>query len=334
MSRAAASRPGLGRRRLPIHCQPMKPITMNDNQGVYTSQRQVEPALQRHVLREPVVVLSDLHLNRSDSWKERLDQLRRLWAGAATVVFNGDTLDWFTAADTGKGEEILAYLRRLCGEDGTRPILLAGNSDNGIAPDRHVFLGGGGVLVTHGDVLFPGISPWRARSQDLLAIRRRVLREMTASRRATLEGQLASASRTMSTLRQETLEGIEDLSELREAPWWRENPAGLVALLRTWWVTPKMAVRFLAEFAPQARAIVIGHTHRSGVWERDGRTVINTGSFARAAKPLTVWVSGDTLTARTVTKERDGLRPGRAVASFSVQQSGRCSPAQLGIDAT
>ena len=312
----------------------MKPIGMNDNQGVYASQGQGEPALQRRVLREPVVVLSDLHLNRSDSWKERLDELRPLWAGAATVVFNGDTLDWFTATDTPKSEEILDYLRRLCEEDGTRPMLLAGNSDNSIVPDRHVFLGGGGVLVTHGDVLFPGISPWRARSKDLLAIRRRVLREMTASRRATLEGQLASASRTMSTLRQETLEGIEDLSELREAPWWRENPAGLVALLRTWWVTPKMAVRFLAEFAPQASVIVIGHTHRSGVWERDGRTVINTGSFARAAKPLTVWVSGDTLTARTVIKDSSGLRPGKALTSFKVTHADWRAPVQVHVEAT
>ena len=115
----------------------MKPIGMNDNQGVYASQGQVEPVLQRRVLREPVVVLSDLHLNRSDSWKERLDQFRGLWAGAATVVFNGDTLDWFTATDADKSQEILDYLRHLCGEDGARAVLLAGNSDNGIVPDRH-----------------------------------------------------------------------------------------------------------------------------------------------------------------------------------------------------
>lgn len=312
----------------------MKPITMNDNQGVYASQGQAEPAVQRRVLREPVVVLSDLHLNRSDSWKERLDQFRRLWAGAATVVFNGDTLDWFTAADTGKGEEILDYLRYLCAEDSTRPILLAGNSDDSITMNRHVFLGGGDVLVTHGDAIFPGISPWRARSKDLLAIRRRVLREMTASRRATLEGQLISASRTMSTLRDQTMGDIENPADMRETPWWRENPAGLVALLRTWWVTPKMAVRFLAEFAPQARAIVIGHTHRSGVWERDGRIVINTGSFARAAKPLTVWVAGDTLTARTVIKERSGLRPGKALASFTVTDADWGAPVQVHVEAT
>ena len=170
---------------------------------------------------------------------------------------------------TGGGEEMLDYLRYLCGQDGTRPLLLAGNSDNSITMNRHVFLGGGDVLVTHGDATFPGISPWRARSKDLLAIRRRVLREMTASRRATLEGQLISASRTMSTLRDQTIGDIENPADMRETPCWRENPAGLVALLLTWWVTPKMAVRFLAEFAPQARTIV--------------RSAISTQRFRRAS---------------------------------------------------
>ena len=52
-----------------------------------------------------------------------------------------------------------------------------------------------------------------------------------------------------------------------------------------WMKIPDSAFRYCAFHAPNCRYFVFGHIHRSGVWQRDGRVVINTGSFERPGKP-------------------------------------------------
>ncbi len=57
---------------------------------------------------------------------------------------------------------------------------------------------------------------------------------------------------------------------------------------------------------PAARVLIFGHSHRPGVWQRGGRWVINTGSFALPCRPRAVRIVGDRLTFHKITRGWDG----------------------------
>jgi hypothetical protein len=140
---------------------------------------------------------------------------------------------------------------------------------------------------------------------------------MAPDRRCSLEGQLDSAREAMTALRR-TLGCPGAADEPRERPWWQDNPAGVLAVLRTWWVTPKMAARFAERFCPAAEFVVIGHTHRPGVWTRRGRTVVNTGSFVRMSRAYVVrWARG-VLGVRETFQKNGRYFAGRDVVTFPV----------------
>ena len=87
-------------------------------------------------------------------------------------------------------------------------------------------------------------------------------------------------------------------------------------LLWAWRAAPELASRFLKDYAPKARCIILGHTHRPGVWHKEGRIVVNTGSFSRPNWPWAVWVGGGQMSVRKVERDRGGCLLGREVARF------------------
>jgi hypothetical protein len=56
--------------------------------------------------------------------------------------------------------------------------------------------------------------------------------------------------------------------------------------------------RFAAAHAPDARVVLVGHTHRAGVERVGGRTIINTGCFGVPGPALGVLIGDDGLTVR------------------------------------
>ena len=70
-----------------------------------------------------------------------------------------------------------------------------------------------------------------------------------------------------------------------------------------WWSNrPK---QMLERYRPEAQVLVVGHTHRTFVSHRNGKTLINTGAFLPLSKAYAVDIEGETVCVRRVI-QRDG----------------------------
>jgi len=286
--------------------------------GQKLSNHSLEPGGQ--TCEEPVVIISDLHLGRSTRWKERLEPLRGVWRGAATMVFNGDTMNGHLAANSALRGQIVSCLSEMCASDGARAVFLAGNSDPYIDRLQHLFLSGGRVLVTHGDAVFPDVSPWRVRVRDIREARDAAVRDMPAHQRDTLEGQLLSTRQASEAILAKTL-GRKGLFPLRHLGLCLA-PFRLWAVMRAWRRAPSLAAQFLRHYAPRARFIVMGHTHRRGIWRIEETVVINTGSFEGFSSPAMVRLGGGEIAVQRIGREEGLYRPGETLASFAPDGGG------------
>lgn len=269
---------------------------------------------------EPVTVVSDVHLGWSGPWRRRVEGLRGIWAGSRTAVFNGDTIDSAVAADAGRSREILGHISGVCEQDGVRAVFLSGNADHGISARRHLLLAGGRVLVTHGCVVFPDISPWDFSSEALEAARAAALDGLGLERRRTLEGQLQAVSEALSAVRENRAPGSQDPAGTagRGFRWWMPGVWAAWRSLRAWRRAPSLAAALLEECAPDVKCLVMGHTHWPGVWRRRGRIVVNTGSFIGPRGPWVVRVDGGTVIVRRVQRDQGHCAPGAGVCRLQL----------------
>ena len=115
-------------------------------------------------MNEPLLILSDLHLAHPASRIENVEQLRPLLEGYRTVVFNGDSFQELSREHRLRSGEMLGDLRRLCADLEITPVFLPGNHDPGWEGSGWIGLGGDRVVVTHGDSVMWGGSPWSRES--------------------------------------------------------------------------------------------------------------------------------------------------------------------------
>ncbi|HZZ57320.1 MAG TPA: hypothetical protein VFE31_05780, partial [Opitutaceae bacterium] len=103
------------------------------------------------------------------------------------------------------------------------------------------------------------------------------------------------------------------------SPPWRS-----LSIFEAWRSFPHRAWRLAEAYRLQAKVIIAGHIHWSGIWRRrQGPTVVNTGAFCRPFHALAVDWRGDTLLVRRVA-ERGGLfYPGPAVAELHLDAASR-----------
>jgi predicted phosphodiesterase len=227
-------------------------------------------------MKEPVRILSDLHLGHQVSRIEQVSALRPLIAGAGTVVFNGDTWQELAAPFRKRAEVMLRELKSLCAEEGADAVFLPGNHDPGWEGRGWVELAGGKIIVTHGDALYFDGAPWK---REVLTAERQVL-DLWAQHPAAahdLEERLVLARRI-----------AEDLSSV-EYPLGRHilqrawdaavPPQRALKMLEAWFTQGEKGTQFCDRYFPKAEILVIGHFHHQGIWQSGGRTVINTGSF-------------------------------------------------------
>ena len=173
-----------------------------------------------------------------------------------------------------------AALREWCAGVGVEPLFVTGNHDPFLTDIHHVDMANGAVLITHGDILFPGVSPWSRESRTLTAAHTRELAAL--GRPADLEPQLHAAKRTMLAVEhlgpkmRHAQRQAPSLSSFLHEIWppWRP-----LLIVNCWLRTPARADAIVAQCRPDARFVVIGHMHWAGVWRMKDRVVINTGSF-------------------------------------------------------
>lgn len=227
-------------------------------------------------MKEPVRILSDLHLGHKLSRIEKVSALRPLIAGAGTVIFNGDTWQELPGPFCERGAAMMTELKSLCAEEGVEAVFLSGNHDPGWPGKGWVELAGGKIVITHGDALFHAGSPWK---REILTAQRRV--------------------EELWSLHPEALsdvdERIEVAREIARELCSVEYPLGRHIIKRAWdaaippmralwmldaWFSQGCAgARFCERYFPKAEALIIGHFHHTGCWSENGRVVINSGSF-------------------------------------------------------
>lgn len=270
---------------------------------------------------EPVVIISDVHITSSNGWKEQIDEIRWLWTVAGTVVFNGDTVGGREASDGTSAEEILTYISEQCAKDGAEAVFLAGNSDYFLDVAKHLLLAEGRILITHGDVIFPQMAPWWDKAHLYQAARDSALRKMPQELRSTLESQLASTREAMAELANgnscENNNGVFS-NRIQKLQWWLAKPCRGWAIIHAWKKTPSMAAKFAAKYVAEAKFIIIGHTHRAGVWRVADKIVVNTGSFAGFGQPVIVHFTNGKLLVQKLVRRRNNFFPDKTIASFSL----------------
>jgi metallophosphoesterase superfamily enzyme len=109
-------------------------------------------------MREPVLILSDLHLGHKGSLIDDVAALRPLLEGAGTLVLNGDTWQELAKDFRVDGERLWADLLQMCEQMGIDVIALPGNHDpgnfTGNGARGFAELAGGKIVITHGDCVF------------------------------------------------------------------------------------------------------------------------------------------------------------------------------------
>ncbi len=266
-------------------------------------------------MEEPVRILSDLHLGHKASLAREITQVEPLYRGARTVVFNGDTIEMRSRRCRERAATILREVEAFCRAQTARTHFINGNHDPIISEVNHLELGEGSLLVTHGDVLFhePDATP----------------RATTPSERGTEElssRELEQLARILSTNKRVSSEIRTEHFTIPDGTWGQFStfmkqtwpPRRLVRTVSSWRNTHLHAMDLVRTYRPSTRCVIVGHTHRPGVWHNHGCTVINTGSYLPMLGRFAVDFEADTVTVRKVVFRRQRFHMGHTVARFRI----------------
>jgi predicted phosphodiesterase len=267
---------------------------------------------------DPTIIISDLHLGHRASQVRNAEELVPILKEARSVIFNGDTVEMRTPVDRPVGRHMAAVIARLCHSIGCRPTFINGNHDPAVSKIDHLDLMDGRILVTHGDILFLGVAPWSRQALAYRKIHLRALANLGPDALMNFEKRLLAAKRT--SIKLQLLE--RPVTEHSKAPkltvlvqqfWPPHRP---FMILRAWLQTPTLAARLCDLFRPNAKYVIVGHTHYPGVWKRGPFTVINTGSYVLHFGALAVLLEGESIEIRKVIKQKEGFALGRRVVRF------------------
>jgi hypothetical protein len=167
--------------------------------------------------------------------------------------------------------------------------------------------------------LFDELVPWSRELPQISRLFREQLAAMAPAQREDPGERLAACKRACAKLRLHHDPHPRSLLQrvlLTTRIFW--PPQCTLAMIRAWHELPDRAAAFAREFRPGSRFVVVGHTHRPGVWKRSGSVVINTGSFRPPFGCYAVDVSPEWVVVRQVRHNRGSFAFGRVVASFAL----------------
>ena len=270
-------------------------------------------------IRFPIRILSDLHLGNNASLVRSAEVVLPLFEGTGTVVLNGDTFD-HRHREPGKAPtRPVEVFEELANQAGADLIVISGNHDPDASTVYHLDLMDGRILVTHGDVLYPEIAPWSHFAAQFREMIRKELEELENPGGYSLEHLLAtnkSVARQILTQPHfyfPTNEGF--YRHLLRYLW---PPTRILRILGSWRRLPVSAANLAEDHRPEARFVIVGHTHYPGIWTRKGRRIFNTGSFLPLLGRRMVDIHEDHLEVRKIRRSRHVFHPGRTVKRYSL----------------
>ena len=237
-------------------------------------------------MKEPVLILSDLHLGHSASKIESAEQLRAVIEGAGTVVFNGDTFQELAKDFRPRADVLLTELKELCNELGVETAYLPGNHDPGWEGPGWLELAEGKIVVTHGDAVMWGGSPWSRES----IMRSDRVRKLWAENQAAdhdPEERISLARKIARLLEPPTVPSGRSI--IRRTMDALNPPRRAFEILRVWLTQSDRAAMFGARYFPRAEVMILGHFHWRGTWTRNGRLIVNTGAYVSPHNAM--WVT-------------------------------------------
>ena len=318
----------MGRRARPImrlprgRAEARPPITAEDRR-----RHSARPPANRWAVpvRGDTIILSDLHFGRPGTSVGDARLLRPLLEDRAHLILNGDVAEVHHPIHRAEAARQTLALLDMCEAMEVSVTLISGNHDPFLSDRRHLLLASGRVLVTHGDVLHPAIAPWSPAAGRMRITHDEALRQFTSDSRDALEARLR-ATQHAAYAEWSTLEALsKEASESTLASMLR-SPRLILQVLRYWRRFPALAAKFAEEYRPDAQIIVVGHTHRAGVWHVGPRTVLNTGSFGFPGRPHAVVLDGSCASLHAIHRTRSGYRL-RSTPRFACAVPGAAAPA-------
>ncbi|MDA7891308.1 metallophosphoesterase family protein [Akkermansiaceae bacterium] len=240
-------------------------------------------------------ILSDLHLGHTASRLRSVAMLEPVFDDIDHLVLAGDVWQQrkFGGVCEG-GAHMFDELLSLARIRGVVVEVLRGNHD----PDSGkgiTWLVDRSVLVTHGDAVYEDATPW---SREIGKYREEVdaIIQKYASESHRAEACAERAREIALTLQVVPLPKLPSPLDFFATALW--PPSRSFEMLRVWRGMGDQGLRFLDHSGEGACVLVCGHFHRSGIWEADGKVMINTGAFMKGSRPWAVDVNGKKLTAR------------------------------------
>jgi predicted phosphodiesterase len=225
-------------------------------------------------MKEPVLILSDLHLGHSGSVIRDVAELVPLLQDARTLILNGDTWQELDLDFQAEGRVMWEQWQNICREREIELVVLPGNHDPGQGSQDYAELANGQILVMHGDAIFPEVAPWSRTAMRKEAELREVIQ---AHPQETVRERFAMAKKISRIL----IPRYHPRSKNIFARIWDAiHPPGRAwRMLISWATMVEETRKFSARYFPRAEVVICGHFHRCGIWEEKSPLVINSGSF-------------------------------------------------------
>ncbi|MGC6466049.1 MAG: metallophosphoesterase [Akkermansiaceae bacterium] len=260
-------------------------------------------------------VLSDLHLGHSASRLSDPGMLEPLFEGVDRLVLAGDVWQQRKMGeDQARAERMFNRLLERLDDLKIEVTLLRGNHDPE-GGDGVAWLADRAILVTHGDAVYDDATPW---SREIGRYRAEVheIVDRYSSRSHLAEACADRAKEIALTLKVIPLPKLPPpLNFFSTAFWPLSRP---FEMIRVWQGMGDQGLRFLEHSGEGASVLVCGHFHQAGIWERNHRIMINTGSFMRGSKPWMVDLEDGVLTACLLTKASEGFVAGEVQGRWLV----------------
>lgn len=265
-------------------------------------------------------IFSDVHFGDRASKVRRLAQLRPLFDGVDEVVLNGDTLDTRPGPRPEHTAACRAEVLAFAAAHAPATTFLTGNHDPDLSAQHLADLAHGAVTVTHGDIVFDNMVPWGRDAAHIAHEIASALAALPAAERSKLEQRFAVWRRVALSIPQRHQSEPNPLKYALhfalDTVW---PPLRILRVLRAWRTYSPRSAEFARAHRPAARFVLVGHTHRPGVWQDPrGTVVINTGSFCPPLGGLAVDLTEGRLAVRRIEFRAGEFRPGETVAEFSI----------------